>query len=295
MKHKFPFLLSVLLISITSFQAQGRPVIYGDDNRIEPFESEGSLKIKRATRSVALILEEDSIKPTASKRYSSIKTEHFGKSLDLCSSERFYDQGRAGFCTGFLVGEDLLATASHCLPKENSCEDFAVLFDFKQKQAITKQGLRVSNDRLFRCAEVLYFPGIEEEERFHKDLALIRLDRSTARPALSLATKKVEEGGLFSLIGHPYGIPLKIAHSGFLLENEQESFFSLAIDSYSGNSGSPVLNEETGLVEGVLVRGQSDFVRKGNCNISMRCTSVSCMGEDALRAPLIRELLGAFL
>jgi hypothetical protein len=54
------------------------------------------------------------------------------------------------------------------------------------------------------------------------------------------------------------------------------------LDTYGGNSGSPVFNHRTGEVEGILVRGENDYVYDPGqgCQVSNRCASDVCRGED---------------
>ena len=56
------------------------------------------------------------------------------------------------------------------------------------------------------------------------------------------------------------------------------------LDTYGGNSGSPVFNAQNNKVEGILVRGETDFVSNGQCNVSLVCPSTGCRGEDVTRA-----------
>ena len=50
-----------------------------------------------------------------------------------------------------------------------------------------------------------------------------------------------------------------------------------------GNSGSAVFNSATGLVEGILVRGEQDYVLKGDCRVSNVCPVDGCRGEDVTK------------
>ncbi|OQB98875.1 MAG: hypothetical protein BWX80_03903 [Candidatus Hydrogenedentes bacterium ADurb.Bin101] len=69
------------------------------------------------------------------------------------------------------------------------------------------------------------------------------------------------------VIGHPSGLPKKIAFGSEtrVRKNDAQGFFYANLDSYGGNSGSPVFNAEDGFVEGILVRGNTDFVLNGDC------------------------------
>ena len=55
------------------------------------------------------------------------------------------------------------------------------------------------------------------------------------------------------------------------------------LDTYGGNSGSAVFNAKTGLVEGILVRGEQDYVQKGDCRVSNVCPADGCRGEDVTK------------
>lgn len=293
MTHRYSF-LSLFIFIITSPYTEGRPVIYEEDNRVEPSEIKNNINISQATPSVALLLETGDISNTSSTLYKSITARSLGRTLNLCPTERFYTQPAAGFCTGFLVADDILVTAGHCLPEKNSCNDFSVLFDFTEERTHHSKKLRVPSKNIFHCVEVLYFLDDKEIDP-DQDIAIIRLDRPTKRPSLALAPKKLKDNSILSLVGHPLGIPMKIAHSGSLLENSEEKIFSLAIDSYSGNSGSPLINESSGKVEGMLIRGHGDFIKKGDCYVSVECTKTSCLGEDGLRSSIILEILAPLL
>jgi V8-like Glu-specific endopeptidase len=91
---------------------------------------------------------------------------------------------------------------------------------------------------------------------------------------------KVSVGERLAVIGYPSGLPLKIADDGVVRRLEKH-FFVTNLDTYHGNSGSPVLNAATGVVEGILVRGDEDFVKSSQgCQISKTCSSTGCRGED---------------
>ena len=52
---------------------------------------------------------------------------------------------------------------------------------------------------------------------------------------------------------------MKIADGAWVRKNTNPVFFQTNLDAFGGNSGSPVLNSETGEVEGILVRGEIDY------------------------------------
>ncbi len=53
--------------------------------------------------------------------------------------------------------------------------------------------------------------------------------------------------------------------------NRRREFFVANLDTYGGNSGSPVVDARTYVVEGILVRGEDDFVQNDGCYVSLVC------------------------
>jgi hypothetical protein len=94
------------------------------------------------------------------------------------------------------------------------------------------------------------------------------------------------------VIGSPSGLPLKVAGGAQVRGNSHPFFFTANLDTFQGNSGSAVFNAETGMVEGILVRGEEDYqvnMVKG-CIEAKACTDVGCRGEDVSRLTSLPEI-----
>ena len=84
---------------------------------------------------------------------------------------------------------------------------------------------------------------------------------------------------------------LKIADGAEVRENEFDGFFVANIDASRGSTGSPVLDAETMLVEGILVRGDDELVLQDGCWASQRCGDNNCRGEDVTRSSEFQHLV----
>lgn len=89
-------------------------------------------------------------------------------------------------------------------------------------------------------------------------------------------------------------------------DNSNPLYFSSNLDTFGGNSGSVVFDADSGLVEGILVRGDQDFVQSTEtittgtgenrktktvkCNISNQVGENEGRGEDVIRITNIPEL-----
>jgi V8-like Glu-specific endopeptidase len=60
-------------------------------------------------------------------------------------------------------------------------------------------------------------------------------------------------------MGHPSGLPMKYADGAKVFGNF-DNYFSTNLDTFGGNSGSPVFNAKTNEVVGILVRGDIDYI-----------------------------------
>lgn len=184
----------------------------------------------------------------------------------LCGDERFFDQPTAPFCTAFMVGPDLIATAGHCITFE-ALDDLRIVFGFEMIDANTPV-TSVGPERVYRIADVV----VARDDLF-TDYAILRVDRLIVSPGavpLPLQTdSKIASDTRVGIIGHPQGLPLKVAFGAETTAHDSalfESKFVANFDGSGGNSGSPVFNQETGEVEGIYVSSlANDFVEEDDC------------------------------
>jgi hypothetical protein len=103
---------------------------------------------------------------------------------------------------------------------------------------------------------------MQEETVYGPDYALIGLDRKVAdRQPLAVNRRGgLKKGARLFVTGHPNGLPFKFTANGRVVADppEDSAYFKTDLDTFSGNSGSPVFNADTLLIEGVHVRGDSE-------------------------------------
>jgi len=218
---------------------------------------------------------------------STLRTVNFGSEQNLCPGERFREQPTGAFCSGVLVAPDIIATAGHCVNSGN-VTDVRFVFGFRMRDATTAQTV-IGNREIYRGVALVGHQLVGNGS----DWALVRLDRNVTnhRIARIRRTGRIADGQAVHVIGHPSGLPTKFAGGAVVRDNAQGAFFVANLDTYGGNSGSPVFNSDTHEVEGLLVRGDTDFVRQGTCQVSLVCPTTGCRGEDCTRATEFAELV----
>lgn len=260
-------------------------VIYGVDDRKEAYEITNS-RIKENINSVVALIRKNDISDNGDGK-STIRTRIFGVARNLCENEKFYNQPIAPFCSGFLVSKDLIATAAHCVENQEDLKSIRFVFGFRMKNQ--NEGSTVIDNSDIYEGESIVNRILDDNG---SDWAVIKLKNQVVndhKPVVLRRTGKISDNESVYVVGHPVGLPTKFADGANVRNNTNESFFVCNLDTYGGNSGSPVFNSSTHELEGILVRGETDFITTENgCRKSNVCPQNDpdkvCRGEDCTRS-----------
>ena len=234
--------------------------IYGKDNRafITNSTSTNSL-IKSQASVVAMIVSKETILERG--KTFLLDGNPLKESLNLCTDEKFSSKPSVVACTGFLVKPNVLVTAGHCIADQSDCENKKIIFDvLDSSNKMFSSQRKIKGEQIFSCKKILYH-GISSFE----DFSVVELDRKiiNKKPLeLNMDLGKNRPKHVY-MIGHPYGLSLMYAQAALVSEEQDRAgdnlVFKASLDSFEGNSGSPVFNLETNKVEGLLINGQDDL------------------------------------
>lgn len=279
----------VLSISINSFAQDSwiDKVIYGVDDRKDIFESNNCLHKQLANSTAAMI--SDSALVTQDDGMVLINSTTLEQD-GICSDARFAKQTAGANCSGFLVGEDYLVTAGHCIQDMDDCERYSWVFGYANEKE-EKLTQIVPKTEVYKCNKII---SRVLDRSNSNDFALVKLDRVVTghTPLKFRTTGKIADNADLVVIGHPSGLPTKIADGANVRSNTNKIYFQATLDTFGGNSGSAVFDTKTGTVEGILVRGETDYVNDPvmNCYRPKVCKVTECRGEDVTRITNIKEL-----
>jgi subtilisin-like proprotein convertase family protein/V8-like Glu-specific endopeptidase len=259
-------------------------VIYGDDNRHDLFDAANDPRMVELSKSTAALVEKASVVVDArDPEKRKLPADTFGDSFGLCEDEPFRTQPNPAFCSGFLVGPTTFVTAGHCITDEASCGSVAFVFGFGYAAA-DQDPTTVNVGDVYYCRRII---ARQQVGTLGTDYSVVELDRPvTDRPPLAFRRAgTIPAGASVTVVGHPSGLPTKISGGANVRDPmEGQPYFVANLDTYGGNSGSAVFNSETGEVEGILVRGENDFINRDDCRVSNVCTNEGCRGEDVTKA-----------
>ena len=251
-------------------------VIYGDDNRVDLADYPDS-DVQKLASSVAAMIPSENI-----DRKGNLKSDTLEEAYNLCSDQRFKEELVAANCTGFLVDDDLLVTAGHCLGTRAVCGNEKWVFGYHNGKT------KVDVQDIYTCKEVV---GLSYSPNKDLDFAVIQLNKNVSNRSPRRFKRKglVNLGEELIIMGHPTGMSLKIADDAQVRSIEDE-YFVANLDSFGGNSGSPVFNAQTLEVEGILVRGEVDYVNRNSCTVVNTCENNECRGEDVTHMSIVSGL-----
>jgi hypothetical protein len=273
--------LAIALILLVAGTGVARALVYGDDDRIEYYQ--GTPAQRGAADSVFVVADVSEVSCSGGTcTLLDIPYTDWFQPEGLCTDETYRTQPTFGFCTAFLVGSDLVATAGHCIDSSN-CSSTVFIPKFQIESPGGEAPTTVPESDVYQCSSV-----VAQEYTSTNDYAVVQLDRVATPTFMPLSIRHTGDvetdpfvSGLY-LMGYPTGLPLKIAggpepigasgYSGATVkgshteyfESNLDAYLGAGVDDYGGNSGSPVFSLDVAgeylYVEGILVRGETDYV-----------------------------------
>jgi hypothetical protein len=250
--------------------------VYGSDNRVE---AKAKWAYRDYVRATAALVDAKNIHGNQVRAYTLRQALQANYGVPPATDVQFLDQPIASGCTGFLIAPDILVSAGHCFtksggqgyesPRDPNFGGIAGkvwIFDYTNDVPFNRSDnyITIPAENQYRIAEILDAKLVGGGTT-GTDYAIMRLDRPTNRKPFKFRFGgKVTTGDFLAMVGAPDGLPLKIADSAYVINNNGARSFKTNLDAFHGNSGGPVFNVR-GWIEGMLLYGPSDYFVDDAC------------------------------
>ena len=265
-----------------------RKRLYGPsqyDSRIEIAQLKPEVDWQQAiyskSESVAMIVEKENLIKISPDIYQLNTAVTLKGRYKLCEGEAFANQIVVGCGTAFIIDKNSMMTAAHVF--QRPLKNYAVVFGYR---VINRLGTAETSIP----SEDVYFPVEITKSYSDLDIVKFRTDREIKRPVLQWEKSKgLKNGSEIYMLGYPMGLPEKLTINADISDNSNFHYFYTSLDSFQGNSGSPVFNYETHKIIGVLVSGMADYELHGDCYKNSSCRQPDCIGEKVIRMEHVIE------
>ncbi|MCB9611795.1 MAG: trypsin-like peptidase domain-containing protein [Sandaracinus sp.] len=233
----------------------------GPDDRVELYETSDAVLQEIGRRSVAALMDARFVDRDGLRTISLGELIMSEFDVAACDDVPFLDQPAIAGCTGTLIDDDLILTASHCVPTQEFCDDLAIVFDYHY--AAEGRLEEIGPEDVYTCTSI-------EVISYLRDQAIIRLDREVEAPHQPATVRKGEDliraGERLSVLSHGLGLPLKVDDASEMgpIRPEGIDTFYYSSDVFGGSSGAPILDRR-GEVIGVVSRGPAPDFDDGRC------------------------------
>lgn len=267
-----PLVLPFVLGACASVAATPEAVAYGADDRVEVYETTSNVHRAVAESAVAMHVSASQVDASNPNDVQILARGTVGESQRLCPSERFFDQPNPGDCSGTLIDSRHILTAGHCVARCNAASMWVLGYRYVSAGTLAT----LTTNDVYSCASI----SARRVTGSSGDYAVIALDREVVghTPAEVNRTHPLAAGTGLTLIGHPDGMPMKIAGGGHVVTYGAATF-TATVDAFAGNSGSAVFDDE-GRVVGILDSGNEDYTWNGSCFVVNVIDESSGQGES---------------
>ena len=235
--------------------------VYEEDNRVDFYKVQDP-KVQEISKAMAFQIYFDELKGWTFNRYWQILTRPLAD-RGICPNERFADQPvMRNDCSGILIGPKQMLLPGNCIT-EHYCDNDLYYFMFSYHlSSSTPLDVMRSKKYFYKCEKILkrvYDPSSA------LSYTILELDKVVegVTPVKLSAQAEIQPNEELLAIGHPEGMPLKIAGDAYVAD-QSKTHFIVSSDIAGSSKGAGIFNARTYELEGMLIGGTKNFTNSSD-------------------------------
>jgi V8-like Glu-specific endopeptidase len=229
--------------------------VYGEDNRKDFFEVQDN-EVRELSKAILYRIDKHELRGWTFQRYWKIITKKL-EDKGVCKDEKFSDQDtiRIG-CSAVLIGKKKVLTGGNCI-SSFTCNNDLYYWTFGYYKGTSDQSFeKLHKKNFFKCKEIVkrvYDPASGRSFA----IFTLKKDVKGIKP-VKVSTVPLKDTDELIIMGHPSGLPLKIAEGAAVIDQDQSLFISNS-DIRGETVGSMAFNKKTKELVGLLIYGTYNY------------------------------------
>lgn len=241
--------ISLILISQVVF------AYYGEDGRKDFFEISDA-QTKKLAEAMLYRVDKHELRGWTFQRYWKIITKKL-EDKGICKNEKFSNQDtiRLG-CSAVLIGKNKVLTGGNCI-SDHTCRNDLYYWTFGYYKKSKEQNFsELHKKNFYKCKEIVkrvYNPNSGTSFT----IFTLKKDVKDVEP-VKISKKELTKEDELIMMGHPTGLPLKIADGAFAIDQD-ENFFIANSDIRGETIGTIAFNKKTKELVGLMIYGTYNY------------------------------------
>ncbi|GEM_PF-3293400 len=281
--------MKILILTLLCVLSLNAFALYEQDDRKDLYEINNP-ELQKIASAMAYQIEFVELKGWTFNRFWTLVMEPF-QARRICPDERYKEQlSMRTNCSGILVSPKHLLTAGNCITEHYCSNDlyyWMFNYDLKEDKPFN---IKHRNTNFYKCEKIVkrYY---DPNNAISYTLLELKKEVKGVEPVKLRQSGDLSPGEELIVLGHPQGLPLKIADN-IQTYDQNDTHFLLNSDIAGSTRGAAIINAKSYELEGIMIHGTPNYAEVGaNSCKNMPVYENNQAQELGIKAALFKDLV----